>query len=409
MVQAMRAAFASEGPGELYDVGNAPHATPVPNDTMLTIKRACIGLAMALFATALINLVLQWKRAQLPKAALLGILATALTLILTMLGREGATIWGLLFLFGLPMAFIGLLVYVTLKVQRAKGWQQAMARITESKVEVVRHRFAGDTTKVTNKAMVTYQFTAGAQTISSDCISVGLAPSDQVDVTLSRYPVGAQVPVFYDPANPNECALERTPPVSLGCLWTGALTGLLVYALVLSWFNNGWSVNTAAVNSFPNLHHPFAVIGLSLFGLLCLASGLWNRLHQRKAFPWLRTKGKIISSVTESYLDSTAGRNHSQHRYYKPVIEFAYTVDGQEYHNTVGATNVVNVSIAGDQAGADAQVARYPAGLEVEVFYDPKAPTRSALEVDTEMMLTGTPSLVVAGILFLIAYYAALH
>jgi hypothetical protein len=185
MVQAMRSAFASEGPGELYDVGNAPHATPVPNDTMLTIKRACIGLAMALFATALINLVLQWKRAQLPKAALLGILATALTLILTMLGREGATIWGLLFLVGLPMAFIGLLVYVTLRVQRAKSWQQTMARITESKVEVVRHRFAGDTTKVTNKAMVTYQFTAGAQTISSDCISVGLAPSDQVDVTLS--------------------------------------------------------------------------------------------------------------------------------------------------------------------------------------------------------------------------------
>ena len=56
----------------------------------------------------------------------------------------------------------------------------------------------------------------------------------------------------------------------------------------------------------------------------------------RKAFPWLVTKGRIVSSKTESYVASTGGQSHSGARYFHALIEFAYTVDGQEYHNTVG-------------------------------------------------------------------------
>ena len=97
-----------------------------------------------------------------------------------------------------------------------------------------------------------------------------------------------------------------------------------------------------------------------------------------------------------------AGDSKSQRSSYKAVIEFRYTVDGHEYHNSVGKSG-------GSKSSAEEEVARYPAGTEVEVHYDPKKPTASGLEVDTEMMLTGNRSLIVALVLFAVAIYAALN
>jgi hypothetical protein len=82
------------------------------------------------------------------------------------------------------------------------------------------------------------------------------------------------------------------------------------------------------------------------------------------------------------------------------VIEYSYKVDGQEYHNTVGESG-------GSRAGAEAEVARYPVGTELEVYYNPKDPTHSSLEKRGEVMITGRSSLVVAVVLWAIAIYAA--
>ncbi|MEO6742465.1 MAG: DUF3592 domain-containing protein, partial [Chthoniobacteraceae bacterium] len=289
--------------------------------------------------------------------------------------------------------------------RKARTWLEGRARVTKSKVEVQRHRFEGDTTTVKNKAAVEYDFDLGGKVIHGDRISVGDAPADNVDVTMKRYPVGANVAVFYDPTNPEDCVLERDPPASLGCIWTGTAIVVLVYVAVVWSFWNSRNILTylgkAITSAFPKLHHPFVTIGAGLAGLFCLASGIWNRRHQRKAFPWLPTKGVIVSSTVESYL-SSAGDSKSQRSSYKAVIEFRYTVDGQEYHNTVGESG-------GSKSSADEEVARWPEGTEVEVHYDPKKPTSSGLEVDTEMMLTGNSSFVVALVLLAVAIYAALN
>jgi hypothetical protein len=246
----------------------------------------------------------------------------------------------------------------------------------------------------------------GTGPIEGERISLGFGTADNVDVVLKRYPVGAVVPVFYNPVNPEECVLERNPPASLGKIWGGTIFVIVAYELVLLSMWNVFSINAAMDAAFPNLHHPFVVIGAGLLGLFCLASAVWNMRHPHKAFPWLRTKGTVVSSATESYQDSSGSHRVT---YYKPVIEFSYEVDGQEYHNIVGASGIVNISIAGDKAGADAEVARYPAGKELEVFYDPKNPTQSALNVDTEMMITGRSSLIVGIVLLAVAAYFALH
>jgi hypothetical protein len=140
---------------------------------------------------------------------------------------------------------------------------------------------------------------------------------------------------------------------------------------------------------------------LGVFGLFCIGSWMWNRQHVRKAFPWLIAKGRIVSSETESYLAFDGGSGGSQHRFYRALIEFAYQVEGQEYHNTVGEPGTM-------RASAEAEAARYVAGTEVDVHYDPQNPTHSALSADEEMVLDGRASLVVGLILLAVAIYLAL-
>lgn len=409
IVREIRTAFAREGPGELYDIGNAPHATPVPNETMNTLKQACNGLALALLLTSFVTLIAQWKRSHLPKAALFGILATALTLVCVMLEGEGIPLGVVLLGVGLPGAFLALIIHVTLKVRKAATWVEGRARITRSEIEAVRHRFAGDTTQVRNKAAVAYEFVADSKTVSGDKITVGIAPADRVDETVKRYPVGAEVPVFYDPANPDDCVLERKPPVSLGCLWTGALVVLLVYFMGFVWLQTGWSPGVMLGKHFPTLHHPLIVIAAGALGLLSLAAGIWNRLHPTKAVPWTRTEGVIVSSAVESYQESDSSSSHHMRTYYKPVIEFRYEVDGKTYHAIEGQADLVKITIGRGQASAEAEAARYPAGMKLDVYYDPANPTRASLRENAGIALTGTPSFIVAVLLLAVAVYAARH
>ena len=269
-----------------------------------------------------------------------------------------------------------------------------------------RHQFSGEATKVTNVASVAYDFSVGSQLFHGNRISLGFAPSDRVDETLKRYPVGSTVPVFYDPANPEECVLERNPPTSLGCIWGGVIVVILIYIAVLVSIGRSESIVTslqAALHTvLPRVHHPIVMIVAGLFGLFCIGSWLWNRRHVRKAFPWLVTKGRIVSSKTESYLTSDGGHSSSERRYYHALIEFAYKVDGQEYHNTVWEPGTM-------QAAAEAEAARYPVGTELDVHYDPQDPTNSALEIDEKMVLDGRASLVVGLVSLAVALYAALH
>lgn len=407
LVKAMQAAFAHDGPGELFDIGNAPHAVPMPNQSMAMIKQAFRSTSLALLLGGLAMLLLQWKRSHLPKAALFGILATTLTTVGVAWGDDYAGVMGPLLIAGLPIAFLVLIGYVTQRVKRAATWQESRARITQSKVDVERHRFAGDTTKVKNTAFVAYDFKANGQTIHGDRISIGIAPADNVDQVLKRYPVGAEVTVFYDPENPKDCVLERHPPVSLGCLWTGTIAVVLLYALAVAFCVSGKSLDTSAGSLLPQVHHPIVVIITGLLGMLSLAAGTYFHLHPRKAFPWLRTDGSIVSSNVESYTSADSPSNSSQRRYYKAVIEFSYNVEGHEYHNTVGGSNPITISISGNQSNAEAEVAKYPAGKIVDVYYDPQNPTRSSLE-NNEMVLDGRRSLIMGVIFIAIAIYAAL-
>ena len=237
MAGAMKAAFAKDGPGELFDIGNAPSAKPVPDAATATVKQVCNGISVAFLLGGLLLIVNQWRRSPLPKVAILGIPGTVGTFLL--IGEhEGGAILVPLMLAAVPVLILVLVTRVTLRVRKAATWVEGRARITKSKTEVERHRFSGDTTTVKNKAAVEYDFTAGSKTIHGDCISIGDAPADATvgesggmragaEAEAARYPEGAEVEVHYDPKNPTTSALE----VDTEMMITG--NNSLVVALVL--------------------------------------------------------------------------------------------------------------------------------------------------------------------------------
>jgi hypothetical protein len=88
------------------------------------------------------------------------------------------------------------------------SWVQTTGVVVTSRVEVS----GGETTSVSPR--VIYQYAVGAQTYQSDQIRAGdhvfkISSSGDAYTTIDRYPVGAQVTVFYNPANPAQACLER--------------------------------------------------------------------------------------------------------------------------------------------------------------------------------------------------------
>ena len=396
MTAAMKTAFAQEGGGELYDVGNTPSAFPVPNEQTILIRKACRWGALLILLGGLAFIANKLRSSGLPMASMLAIAGGLAGGAILFFG--GPLVW----IPGLPVFLLVLVAVLARRVHRAANWEEGQAHITKSKITVKRHQFSGEETKISNIASVAYDFSVGSQLFHGDRISLGFAPADKVNETLKRYPVGATVPVFYDPAKPSDCVLERTPPVSLGCIWGGAIVAVLVYVAIILSISGSESISRRIGNALPRVHHPIVMIAAGLFGLFCIGSWTWNRRHVRKAFPWLVAKGRIVSSKTESYLAFDGGGGSSQHRYYRALVEFAYTVDGQEYHNTVGEPGTM-------RASAEAESARYVVGTEVDIHYDPQTPTNSALEIDENMVLDGRASLVVGLVSLAIAIYAAQH
>jgi hypothetical protein len=114
-------------------------------------------------------------------------------------------------LIALPMVVLVVVAVLVklIEVRRAAAWPSAMGRIVRSQNEEQRHTNEADQVTVTSVAMVEYEFTVAGRTWRGDRVSLGETPN--TDATLERYPVGTIVEVFYDPADPANCVLERDP------------------------------------------------------------------------------------------------------------------------------------------------------------------------------------------------------
>ncbi len=111
-------------------------------------------------------------------------------------------LFGILVVLLLAAIFVGAIVYQSKKNKAAAQWPAVQGRIVQS--EVFRsHNDDGPT----DEPLITYEYVAGGKTYRSRRVKFSFKP--QTQPTLKKYPMGAVVPVYYDPSNPSEAVLER--------------------------------------------------------------------------------------------------------------------------------------------------------------------------------------------------------
>jgi hypothetical protein len=124
------------------------------------------------------------------------------------------TIFGSMFFF--DAIFIGIIVAVRRKVAQAAGWPSTLGTVTFSTIEMRRGSKGGSTAY----PVVRYSYQVNGQPYQSTKVmpgpDVGGTGAHKV---VQRYPAGAQVMVYYNPANPSEALLERGTPGFIKVFW----------------------------------------------------------------------------------------------------------------------------------------------------------------------------------------------
>jgi Protein of unknown function (DUF3592) len=175
---------------------------------------------------------------------------------------------------------------------------------------------------------------------------------------------------FVPDTTPLQGRSGREPP-SWAMLLLVAIIGVVVLAFTLDKWTGGGI----------RPHLPFGggdafwvgMIFVPMLALILVAAGS-KLIELRQAKSWVATTGRILSSGVETR--RRRFRDEPEELKDVPAVTYEFKVGGRTIDGT-------RVSI-GDEAGLDmdAVLARYPAGAEVTVYYDPRDPTRCVLERD---------------------------
>ena len=114
----------------------------------------------------------------------------------------------------LPAAFaLVLCVFVVWKAWReaqVRRWPQASGRITASGLQPRRRRFRQEATRLDNIPALGYEFSVADRRYVGSRLGLNTEYAGiDVGALVARYPVGAIVPVYYNPSDPNDCLLDR--------------------------------------------------------------------------------------------------------------------------------------------------------------------------------------------------------
>lgn len=119
---------------------------------------------------------------------------------------------------------LGLLYYarsVSAKAQESLSWPQVEGVISHSAVLTQLGQTASSNNAVTYKADVTYRYKVQGRDYSSERVSLADFSSSggRAQGIVDRYPDGATVAVYYNPASPSEAVLERGNTTGIGVLY----------------------------------------------------------------------------------------------------------------------------------------------------------------------------------------------
>ena len=267
------------------------------------------------------------------------------------------------------------------EVRRVKRWPQTEGKVIANLVQShrnkpgdIRHNFSD--TEVSNHPLVEYEYTVEGKTCRCSRITVGERVSARdLEATLDRYPVGAPVTVFYDPADPKRAVLERDLPAAaflgVGCLLAlfigGPLVAAAVYFGAVDWLGSNLANPDLA---------PF-VAAAGGFGLVALLFSLAFHWHVLKACQWPTARGTVLASGEEKFRARYTDERVYWRTVYKPGVVYVYEVNGRQYTGdrlTIGVVMSATLPYFAKRAAA-----KYPVGREVDVYYNPDSPGESVL------------------------------
>jgi len=114
-----------------------------------------------------------------------------------------------------------------------------------------------------------------------------------------------------------------------------------------------------------------AVVGgfFVIFNAIFLAIIFFTQRRMNTVGKWPFTMGTVLMSTLEARHSSEGGYTNY------PVVMYSYQVNGQAYQ---GNKIAPGMEVGG--SGVGKVVARYPAGAQVSVFYNPQNPSDAVLE-----------------------------
>lgn len=141
-----------------------------------------------------------------------------------------------------------------------------------------------------------------------------------------------------------------------------------------------WSSITSRINA-PD------VLALYGIGMVIWGTGwvVWSLVETIPPQSWPVTQGEVVRAY---YVTEPFSTKFESGYIYVPVIRHRYAIGSQNYRSdTTWTGKRVTYRIL---AETEAFLARYPAGSKIAVRYDPAAPERSTLFVETDYAMLGT-------------------
>jgi hypothetical protein len=137
--------------------------------------------------------------------------------------------FGFMLLFGVVWTAIA--VYIFTRSRKSASWPEAVGKVLFTEVRRVDTvTSSARTGSLTYQPYIKYEYSVGGSRYENAAYSVAARawtadPAPAADI-LTRYPVGGDVPVFYDPSNPRDSAL--IPGDSGGNWYFLALGGVFI-------------------------------------------------------------------------------------------------------------------------------------------------------------------------------------
>ncbi|MER8577749.1 DUF3592 domain-containing protein [Mesorhizobium sp. M1423] len=292
-------------------------------------------------------------------------------------------------LIGFACAVAGMLSLVTLlkwwEVRAVSRWSPTPGKIISSRVEAREVTSSGSgsdsrgSTEMRNFPAITFEYKVNGKKFRSSHYSVQENLGNfAVAETLAKFPNGAGVTVFYNPADPAKAVIERTMPDGSFKFMVQLSAGLVVGALVLVFSVGG--VLEAIRPFLPKPQNLGAAALLLFMGLFVLRMGFAQKSLAEQAAKWPITAGRIDASGLQKFetRDRSGGGYRPWHTVFKSRIVYSYSVAGQRYAaDRIAFGANVTASLPSLVSG---QSQRYLEGDKVEVHYDPANPAAAVLE-----------------------------